>query len=125
VRNVAIAGPKFDLCRIHRIAMLITCGVAPALAEKYQLMVDVRIGVRGNMPALSTAVSWTPGEDVPSPALEAEGDVSDPDSGEEVTDDPPAGLEADQEAELAQSAPSLEEETQGETRPKRSRSAKP
>lgn len=61
VRTVQVAGPRFDLCAKDRAFLLIHCGVDPAMAEKYQAMVDERIGVRGNMPALSAAKDWTRG----------------------------------------------------------------
>lgn len=67
VRNVSIAGPRFDLCTKDRMLLLIHCGVDPELAGRYQAMVDERVSQRGNMPALSAAKGWTPGAEPGSP----------------------------------------------------------
>lgn len=61
VRSLQVVGPRFDLCRKDRVFLMIHCGVDPTMAEKYQTMVDERIGVKGTMPALSAAKNWAPG----------------------------------------------------------------
>jgi hypothetical protein len=73
VRNVMVAGPRYDLCGECRADLMIRCGTDAALAYKYQAMVDERIGVRGNMPALGAAKDWVSGRWVAPTDLDVPG----------------------------------------------------
>lgn len=124
VRNVAVAGPRYDLCGGCRAGLMINCGTDAVLAYKYQAMVDERVGVRGNMPALSAVEKWTPRAEP--------GSAGSPDDGQHPEEMPDGLEEVIHEASLAEVVPlsasvdEIEPEAENEpvTAPRRRASAK-